>query len=100
MLAEVLESRVEFLDRLFVKPLKLSSGTITKITEARVEVSVSLDGRRGSGRGTIYLSDLWAWPDNRVSHETRDHALRDLCRHIAAGLRALCGGESAHPLEL
>ena len=35
MLTEVCDSEVEFVERPFVKPLKLSSGTITTITEAR-----------------------------------------------------------------
>lgn len=56
--------------------------------------------REATGRGCIYLSDLWAWPDPGVPHERRDAALRKLCREIAGSLSQLCGGQPAHPTEL
>jgi len=61
---------------------------------------VRVDGREGTGRGAIYLSDLWAWPDSLLTHEGRDQALRSLCREIAENLPEWSGGEPAHPLEL
>ena len=57
---EILTARVEFVSRPFVKPLQLSSGTCREITEARAFVRVRVDGREGSGIGSVYLSDLWA----------------------------------------
>ena len=59
-----------------------------------------MDGREATGRGSIYLSDLWAWPDPQLTHAQRDAELRKLCRQIEGNLWTLCGGEAAHPLEL
>jgi L-alanine-DL-glutamate epimerase-like enolase superfamily enzyme len=101
----VLDASVEFTEQPFVTPLQLSSGAITVITEARVTVAVRVrstagDGpREASGRGSIYLSDLWAWPDAPLAHQARDAVLRTVCERIATGLVELCG-EPAHPLEL
>ena len=96
----ILESRVEFVEQPFVKPLIISSGAITHLTEARVTVLCRANDRMASGHGSIYLSDLWAWPDPSRSHAQRDQALRRICSGIAADLPARCGGRPAHPLEL
>jgi L-alanine-DL-glutamate epimerase-like enolase superfamily enzyme len=96
----ILDAQVAFVRRPFLRPLHLSSGVIEEITEAQAEVRVAVDGQEATGRGVIYLSDLWAWPDAALPHARRDAALRRLCEQIAAGLPALCGGEAAHPLEL
>ena len=96
----VLDARVRFIPRSLVRPLILSSGPITEITEAVADVTVRVDGREAAGRGSIYLSDLWSWPDPALTHEERDAALRRLTESIAANLAGLCGGEAAHPLEL
>src|SRR4051794_32742248 len=100
MKAKILESSVEFIHRPFIKPLKLSSGPITQITEAQVSVRVRVDAKEAVGRGAIYLSDLWAWPDPALAHEVRDGHLRNLSQTIASGLADLCGAEAHHPLEL
>ncbi|MGI8784152.1 MAG: enolase C-terminal domain-like protein [Acidobacteriota bacterium] len=97
---KVLEARVDFMDRSLVKPLQLSSGLISEVTEARVRVRVSVAGREAVGRGAIYLSDLWAWPDPTRSHKEKDAVLKGLCQDFAQRLPALCGGEPEHPLEL
>lgn len=96
----VLESRVEFFHQPFVKPLQISSGKITEITEARAEVRVRVNGKEAVGRGSIYLSDLWAWPEPSLTHEQRDSILRNLCETINDRLFDLCGGEEEHPMEL
>jgi L-alanine-DL-glutamate epimerase-like enolase superfamily enzyme len=98
--ARVLDAAVEFFERPFLKPLQISSGSITRITEARVRVRVLCNGREGTGRGNVYLSDLWAWPDPSLSHEERDARLRRECQTIATTLDSLTAGEAAHPLEL
>lgn len=97
---QVLDAAVSFRNQPFLKPLQISSGTITTITEATTSVWVESGGQKAEGRGSIYLSDLWAWPDPSLSHAQRDCALRELTSEIAANLRALCGGKPAHPLEL
>ena len=96
----VLKARVQFVPQSFVRPLIISSGKITEITEALAEVRVRVAGREALGRGSIYLSDLWAWPDPAFTHNQRDAAPRKLCLEIAQKLAAMCGGEAAHPLEL
>jgi L-alanine-DL-glutamate epimerase-like enolase superfamily enzyme len=98
--AQILEANVDFIERQFLSPLILSSGAITNLPEAVATVRVRVGGREATGRGSIYLSDLWAWPDPALTHEQRDNALRALCGRIADGLWGFCGGEPAHPLEL
>lgn len=100
MRTSIVESRVEYFHQPFLKPLQISSGKITEITEARAEVRVEVDGREAVGRGSIYLSDLWAWPEPSLTHDQRDAVLRDLCDHINGNLWSLCGGEPEHPMEL
>lgn len=100
MKIRVLGAKLEFFHQPFLKPLQISSGKITEITEARAEVRVRVNGREAVGCGSIYLSDLWAWPAPSLTHEQRDSVLRDLCRKIEADLWNLCGGEEEHPLEL
>ena len=96
----ILEASVEFIAQPFAVPLVLSSGPITECTEARASVAVEVDGKRAAGRGAIYLSDLWSWPDASLSHQRRDAALREYCQAISGNLRQFCGGAPAHPLEL
>jgi len=79
---KVIDADVSFRKQPFARPLKLSSGTITEITEATATVTIELDGKRSTGKGCIYLSDLWAWPDPSRSHEERDRVLRDLCEKV------------------
>ncbi len=100
MKARILEAKIQFVEQPFNVPLQLSTGTITVITEASVEVRLRVGSKEAVGKGSIYLSDLWAWPDPEFSHEKRDEALRDLCEQIAKDLDGFCGGEEAHPLEL
>lgn len=100
MKTEIVEASVEFFNRKLRHPLQLSSGIIREVTEARASVTVRAKGREATGRGSIYLSDLWAWPDSSLSHQERDTALRKLCLDYARRLKDLCGGEPAHPLEL
>lgn len=95
----VLDARVEFFEQKFRMPLRLSTGLIETITEARATVTVKSGDREATGRGSIYLSDLWAWPDPSRSHAERDAVLRKECETIAASLADLVG-TPAHPLEL
>lgn len=100
MKTQILAAEVEFIEQPFLKPLQISAGLITKATEARVSVTVRVEGREATGRGSIYLSDLWAWPGATPAREEKDRVMRALCREIAADLAVLCGGSAAHPLEL
>jgi L-alanine-DL-glutamate epimerase-like enolase superfamily enzyme len=93
------DASVTFYEQPLVRPLKLSAGTIHTITEARAEVTVTVDDRRATGFGSIYLSHLWAWPGPPSDVARKQAALQQLCQQIAADLPRLCGG-AAHPLQL
>ena len=95
----VLSASVDFLEQPFLKPLQISSGLITQATEARVTVRVRVGDQEGTGRGSIYLSDLWAWPDSAPDRTAKDAAMRALCQKLAGSLESLCR-PAAHPLEL
>lgn len=95
----VLDASVRFNARRLATPLLLSTGAIEEVTEAEVEVIVeTAAGVRSAGRGSIYLSDLWAWPDPSLSHVVRDAYLRKATEQAARELPRV-SGELAHPLE-
>ena len=100
MNVKILDAKVEFKEQPFISPLIISSGAINDITEAVASVTVSVNGKTATGRGSIYLSDLWAWPEPSLTHAQRDTELRKICVNIAANLQRYCGGEAAHPMEL
>jgi len=100
MQTTVLDAKVRFVGQAFLRPLIISSGAITEITEAVAEVTVRVEGKEATGRASMYLSDLWAWPEPSLTHAQRDAALRKLCEEIAANLWTHCGREPIHPLEL
>lgn len=100
MNTHILAASVRFIEQPFLKPLQISSGLISKATEARVTVRVRALGREATGHGSIYLSDLWAWPGGTPDREAKDKAMRRLCETIASNLSTYCGNEDAHPLEL
>jgi L-alanine-DL-glutamate epimerase-like enolase superfamily enzyme len=100
VMTRVLDANVSFRSQRLITPLQLSSGTIESLTEASASVTVEVAGRRATGRGAIYLSDMWAWPDDSLSHAERDAVLRRLCEIIALELPHGLAGESGHPLEL
>ena len=93
----VRSARLTFERRPFLRPLRLSSGTITDITEAQAEVTVTVAGQTVTGHGSIYLSDLWAWPDPARTSLERDAAMRAFAEQMAAGLPTIAG--ASHPLE-
>ncbi|HEX2750136.1 MAG TPA: hypothetical protein VHM91_19165, partial [Verrucomicrobiales bacterium] len=96
---EILSAAVTFREQPFAKPLQLSSGTITEITEATVEVRVLAGGREATGRSSIYLSDLWAWPDPAYTHAQRDEKMREYCLRTTSELAEQNSGRR-HPIEL
>lgn len=98
-LAEILEADVEFRAREFRTPLQLSSGTIDGLTEAQVTVRVRVEGREAVGAGSVYLSDLWAWP-GPGDHADKDDTLRSVCERLAAALTARYQANPTHPLAI
>jgi L-alanine-DL-glutamate epimerase-like enolase superfamily enzyme len=97
---EVLDADVSFSSLRFATPLQLSSGVIDEVTQATVSIVGEVAGRRATGRGTVPLSDLWAWPDFSLSHATRDGVLRTMCERLAAEAPKCFRDVKAHPLEL
>lgn len=95
----ILSARVEFIERAFARPLVLSSGAITHVTEARAFVRVRVGKREAEGIGSIYLSDLWGWPDPTLTHAERDSAMRTYTETLTANLSTLCGTPD-HPITL
>jgi L-alanine-DL-glutamate epimerase-like enolase superfamily enzyme len=96
----ILDAEVSFQTQRLATPLQLSSGSIGELTEAVATVVVESGGRRTVGRGSIYLSDLWAWPDIALTHPQRDAVLRRLCEAIAGELTRVFRDQPSHPLEL
>ena len=97
----VVDAEISFRRRTLLRPLVLSSGTIESATEVQAIVTVeTIAGRRGRGRGTIYLSDVWAWPDPKVPPHIRIQTLTQFAEEIANQLPGLESGDFHHPLQL
>ena len=102
-MAKISDIRVQhveltFSDERLAVPLRLSRGTITDITYAKVNIRVSTrSGHSSYGTGAILLSDLWSFPTPCYIHAQKDAAMRVLCGHIATFLES--DGEYADPLQ-
>src|SRR4051794_11218982 len=97
---EIIAAEISFCTQRFATPLMLSSGPMEELTQATASVTVQLGDRRAVGRGSVYLADLWAWPDGSLSHAARDAVLRQFCERLAGEVPAYFRGQSEHPLEL
>jgi L-alanine-DL-glutamate epimerase-like enolase superfamily enzyme len=97
----VVSASVTFHPQKLITPLVLSTGTIEDLTEARANVTVETStGKRAEGRGAIYLSDVWAWPDRQVPHARRAEQLQAITNRVAAACAEIASGDVVHPLEL
>jgi len=81
------------------EPLKFGASVVEGATYCLVEVEVETrGGARGVGHGAMLLSDFWAFPEPRVSHEVREKAMMALserfCR-LAAGYTG-----QGHPVDV
>ena len=94
----IISAGVSFTQRNLAEPLILSSGTITEVTEAEVTVRVESNGIEGIGKGSIYLSDLWAWPGSTPTREFKLDAMKAMCSRLSAELPIICS-DAQHPLE-
>ena len=64
-------------------PLKFGTETTTRVTCARVRLTVrGRDGRRAEGWGETPLSVQWVWP-SATPYEERHEALQDFCVRLA-----------------
>ncbi|HEY3395812.1 MAG TPA: enolase C-terminal domain-like protein [Lacipirellulaceae bacterium] len=101
MACRIVGASVTYHPQKLVTPLVLSTGTIDDLIEARATVTVeTVAGRRAEGRGAVYLSDLWAWPDPKVPHERRVQILQAITNRAAAACSEIAPGEILHPLEI
>lgn len=93
------EVKVQFEPCPFRAPLKFGGRVVTQADIVNVEVTVTTrDGRRGTGRGSMPLGSVWAWPSVRVEPEVASEIVRRLTSRIAR--RAMQNHPPAHPLVL
>ncbi|MGD0537953.1 MAG: mandelate racemase/muconate lactonizing enzyme family protein [Verrucomicrobiota bacterium] len=79
-------------------PLKFGPETLTSVTCARVQMTVSDDrGRRFEGWGETPLSVQWAWP-GELSCARRLEAMISFCRQLTHAWTT--SGLAGHPLEV
>ena len=96
---EINKARIEFIRHNLIKPLVLSSGTISEAVEARVSVHLACNGIEAIGRGSIMLSDIWAWPGGVIGRSEKLDRMKKLCLSIGSHLPSICPPAS-HPLAL
>ncbi len=95
----VVDATVTFEDYPMRSPLILTGGTIEDATEARCTVTVEDErGRTATGRGTVFLSAIWAWPISQLGFLQRVDAMQQMCIEIADRMPVWCH-EPRHPLE-
>lgn len=95
----VVDATVTFEDYPLRSPLILTGGTIEEATEARATVTVEdARGRTATGRGTVLLSAIWAWPISKLGFLDRVDAMQQMCIETADRMTVWCH-EPRHPLE-
>ncbi|MEA3400909.1 MAG: enolase C-terminal domain-like protein [Armatimonadota bacterium] len=95
----VVDATVTFEDYPMRSPLILTGGTIEDATEARCTVTVQgADGSVATGRGTVFLSAIWAWPDSKLGVLQRVDAMQQMCIEIADRMPVWCI-DLRHPIE-
>jgi L-alanine-DL-glutamate epimerase-like enolase superfamily enzyme len=80
-------------------PMKFGGRVVTDVVLLDVEVEVETrDGHRGTGRGSMPVGGVWAWPSAQVPAEKTVAVMTDLgrqCVRAAAEYR-----EFGHPLDI
>ncbi len=76
-------------------PLKFGAQVVTEVTCARVRVVVERDGRTAEGWGETPLSVAWVWPDDSLTWQAREDALRGFCAEAVRALAAVGAFPSA-----
>ncbi len=96
---KVVDASVTFEDYDLRSALVITGGRIEDATEAQVTVTVEDDqGRSATGRGTMFLSAIWAWPQSEHTFMDRVDAMQQLCIECADYLPVICA-EPSHPLH-
>jgi len=80
-------------------PMKFGGRVVTDVVLLDVEVEAETrDGRRGTGRGSMPMSGVWAWPSRLVAAEKTVAVMVDLGRQLVT--EAAQYGDFGHPLEI
>lgn len=80
-------------------PMKFGGRVVTDVVLLNVKAIVECrDGRRGVGRGSMTMGNVWAWPSAAVSTEKTLAAMVELGERLAS--LAADGSLWGHPLEL
>ena len=81
-------------------PIKFGGRVVRDATLLEVEIEVETrDGRRGVGRGSMPLGNVWAWPSTTCSTEQTLRAMIDYgtrAVELASSIRT----DAGHPLQL
>lgn len=95
----VQDAQVYLIDAVARTPLKFGGVVMDKViyAQARVEVETRA-GKRGAGWGGMFLSYMWAFPEDRVPPQQREAAMADLTRRYARLL--VEHGRFGHPVDL
>jgi L-alanine-DL-glutamate epimerase-like enolase superfamily enzyme len=80
-------------------PIKFGGRVVTDVVLFDVEIEVETrDGRRGRGRGSMPMGNVWAWPSRTVETDRTLAAMIDFAARCAEAARLY--RDSGHPLEI
>jgi L-alanine-DL-glutamate epimerase-like enolase superfamily enzyme len=97
-LLRVKDVRTAFHDHRYRTPYKFGGVPVDRVTLLDVEIDAeAADGRVVTGRGSMPLGNVWAFPSRTLPYESTLDALKSLVEPIARGV-SNCP-VAAHPLE-
>ena len=80
-------------------PMKFGGRVVEDVVIFDVVVDVeTVDGRRGSGFGSMPIGNVWGWPSSTLSNEDTLRAMVDLAQRIAE--QGSSADLQGHPLEI
>ncbi len=83
----------------FRTPMKFGGRVVADLTLLDVEVDVETrGGRRGRGRGSMPMGNVWAWPRHKVSADETSAAMIELGQRLARNANDYRGW--GHPLQI
>ncbi|MGN6626751.1 MAG: enolase C-terminal domain-like protein [Tepidisphaeraceae bacterium] len=95
----VIDAQINFGHAEARTPYKFGNALLKTITRADVTLQVQdRQGRVASGRGTMFLSHLWAFPSTGLTLDEKDAAMRIAARGVCRALRENPG--FGHPVDL
>lgn len=100
--ARIVEAEITFRPVPFRMPLKFGGRVVerTELINARV-VLEGTDGRTATGRGSMPVGNIWAWPSSVVTAEETEAAMKDFAVRVAdACHRDARLRKFGHPVDL